>query len=842
MREFQISFAETKYVSREEHITLSKRCAPYPGDILLTKVGTIGLAAVVPKESPDFDLFVSVCLIKPKSEKILSAFLCAVLNTPIARTQFARVLKGVGVPDLHLENIRDTLIPVPPLDIQQNIVAELDAARAARKQKLDEADALLAGVNSFVLQQLGLTVPQEEKRLAFAIRLGQCKGGRTDALYNAPHFSKVLRALKNCPHKKVLLGTLSPEIAGGATPTRGDADLYADEGIKFLRILNVAPFEVVLNNLKYIQESVNDGELARSKLAANDVLMTITGRVGTAAVVLEETLPANINQHIVRLRIQGNDCLPEYLAAWLNSSIGNALSNRGVTGGTRIALDYETIRNLLIPLPPLSIQQTIAAEVTRRRNQARCLRDAANTGWQAAKARFEQQLLGEPVDLFENEIDAAVDQFEIVAGAEWSDVDLNKLFTPESLPEASVAASSTSKKRRRTLDSMPIYFGSHGVPGALAALAIVGPAPAALLPTLSAPSIDSAGSPLGAIAIPSSAGDDLQADLLKDPRNVPVWFGTNRAPVNPQDLSQGFSGEWSEATTLGRCIVNVPKGHVPGETGSAWWIRLVKGDDRLHVVSIEPLPNFWNQINEAMKKPREEGAASEALFFLHGYNVTFEQAAIRTAQLAYDLRIQPAAFFSWPSRGNIEDYEPDEATIEASFDAVSDFIKRLDNCALDAGATLHVVAHSMGNRALLKALEAVAQGMAGGSKSAIDKLVFAAPDVDARVFMQSLGKIVPVGKRKTLYTSHRDKAVWLSKSIHKYARVGLIPPVAIARGLDTIDATDVDKTFIGHNYVATVRALINDLSLLFKAGLPPKERGGVEPAETPDGHKYWQIL
>lgn len=338
-----------------------------------------------------------------------------------------------------------------------------------------------------------------------------------------------------------------------------------------------------------------------------------------------------------------------------------------------------------------------------------------------------------------------------------------------------------------------------------------------------------------------SATDDSNVDdLLKDPRNVPVWFGTNRAPVNPQDLTQGFSGDWSENTTLGKCIVNVPKGHVPGKTGSAWWIRLVKGDDRLKVISIEPLSDFWNQISKAMREPREK-ETNEALFFLHGYNVTFEQATIRTAQLAYDLRIQPAVFFSWPSRGQIEDYEPDGTTIEASYDAVTNFVKQLDHYALGAGATLHVVAHSMGNRALLRALEAVAQGMAGGGTTSIDKLVFAAPDVDARVFMQSLKKIAPVGKRKTLYTSHLDRAVWLSKLISMYPRVGFIPPVTIMQGLDTIDATDVDKTFVGHDYFASVRALINDLSSLIKGGLPPTERVGIEVAEAPDGSKYWQI-
>jgi len=74
--------------------------------------------------------------------------------------------------------------------------------------------------------------------------------------------------------------------------------------------------------------------------------------------VPKEILPANINQHIVRLRIVSNDCLPDYLAAYLNTSVGLAISNRSVTGGTRIALDYQAIRSLLVPIPPMDIQQT----------------------------------------------------------------------------------------------------------------------------------------------------------------------------------------------------------------------------------------------------------------------------------------------------------------------------------------------------------------------------------------------------------------------------------------------------------------------------------------------------
>lgn len=166
------------------------------------------------------------------------------------------------------------------------------------------------------------------------------------------------------------------------------------------------------------------------------------------------------------------------------------------------------------------------------------------------------------------------------------------------------------------------------------------------------------------------------------------------------------------------------------------------------------------------------------MFFLHGFNVSFEDAAITTAQLSYDLRIQPAIFFSWPSMGKMDHYDYDGQTIKASYDQITSFIKQLDSCAIENGTTINVIAHSMGNRALLKALEAIQDGIGGNLVStSLDKLVFAAPDVDTRIFAQSINKIVSMGKRKTLYTSSKDKAVWASAAIvNKFDRAGFVTP------------------------------------------------------------------
>lgn len=164
---------------------------------------------------------------------------------------------------------------------------------------------------------------------------------------------------------------------------------------------------------------------------------------------------------------------------------------------------------------------------------------------------------------------------------------------------------------------------------------------------------------------PTSAIDP-QAALLNDPRNVPLWFGTNREPNDRTRIDRGFGGQRSAEGVVwhGRCTVNVPEGHSLGSTGTeglkGWWQRWAHGvDDRLRLLSVEGLdePGFWQAVRAAMDEPDRH--KPEALLFVHGYRVTFADAALRAAQLAYDLKIRDASFFAWPSAGAAAKYTVD---------------------------------------------------------------------------------------------------------------------------------------------------------------------------------------
>lgn len=143
VRRSAISFEDIKYITEKEHFDLTKRAKPEPNDILLTKIGTIGLSAVIPEELPEFSIFVSLALIKP-NKTMNSYFLSEVISSPIVKYQFERDLKGTGVPDLHLENICKVSIPLPPLEIQERIVAEINHRRKLAKVLQTEASELLA--------------------------------------------------------------------------------------------------------------------------------------------------------------------------------------------------------------------------------------------------------------------------------------------------------------------------------------------------------------------------------------------------------------------------------------------------------------------------------------------------------------------------------------------------------------------------------------------------------------------------------------------------------------------------------------------------------------------------
>ena len=326
----------------------------------------------------------------------------------------------------------------------------------------------------------------------------------------------------------------------------------------------------------------------------------------------------------------------------------------------------------------------------------------------------------------------------------------------------------------------------------------------------------------------------------KEPGRIyPVFFGTNRAPLGVQPIT-GFGASRANSVTYGRCDVWVPATHRFGETGTSWWrrwLRLQFADDhlRVHKCAVLGQSEFWSALRTEMAKAT--GEQPHGLVYLHGYNVTFQDAAIRAAQMGFDLKVSGATgFFSWPSQGTLKGYLADTASIAASEDAIAHF---LADFARQSGAkVVHLVAHSMGNRGLLRSLQRLAADAQLRSGVRFGQIFLAAPDVDRDLFLD-LAKLYPqFSARTTLYASDADRALALSAWGHSGCRAGYCPPVTVP-GLarfDTIRVPDLDLDLLGHSYYAEADALLYDISELMRHDTPPEKRPRLQALDN-----YWEL-
>jgi len=320
----------------------------------------------------------------------------------------------------------------------------------------------------------------------------------------------------------------------------------------------------------------------------------------------------------------------------------------------------------------------------------------------------------------------------------------------------------------------------------------------------------------------------------------PVWFGTNRKPNG----RGGFGAERHDRTTQGRVEVHIPEAHRFGETGTPFWKKLLRfdlRDDTLRVQRLVPqdAAAFFAEINQAMLAARESGEPPHALFFLHGFNVSFEEAAIRAAQLGCDLKVPGAtAFFSWPSRGSVSAYPADEASIEASERAITDFL--VEFAANSVADKIHVIAHSMGNRGLLRALQRIAANAETRGNVKFDQIFLAAPDVDRDLFLD-LARLYPAhAKRTTLYASNGDLPVHLSAKLHDAPRAGYFTPYTVAPDIDTVAVPDFDIDLLGHSYFAQAEALLYDIREIMLHGRAPSQRQRVTAVQH-GGVSFFQL-
>ena len=132
----KVDWSHLKYIPEELHRELYARISPRKGDILLAKNGTTGIAAIVDRDEV-FDIYVSLALIRPLG--VDPTYLWAAINAAETKQQFDTSLKGIGVPNLHLGEIKKARIILPPMELQEQFatfVEQTDKSKLCGKMEV----------------------------------------------------------------------------------------------------------------------------------------------------------------------------------------------------------------------------------------------------------------------------------------------------------------------------------------------------------------------------------------------------------------------------------------------------------------------------------------------------------------------------------------------------------------------------------------------------------------------------------------------------------------------------------------------------------------------------------
>ena len=227
--------------------------------------------------------------------------------------------QGVAQKNLEIETFNSLKIPLPPVNIQQKIVSEIEVLEAKEKKAKEE-------------------VEKQKEKIKDVI-------------------SKVAGEL-------IQLSNITSKIGSGATP-RGGEGSYKQNGISLIRSQNVYDNEFYEKGLAFIDEEQAE-KLKGVTVEKNDILFNITGAsICRCCIVPEKYLPARVNQHVSIIRVTGL-ALPKYVQTILVSEIyKNQLLEIGDGATSREAITKQQLEDFKIPLPPLSEQQKIVSEIEK---------------------------------------------------------------------------------------------------------------------------------------------------------------------------------------------------------------------------------------------------------------------------------------------------------------------------------------------------------------------------------------------------------------------------------------------------------------------------------------------
>lgn len=373
-----INFDDNDYISESFDRRL-EHCKPSSGDILLTKVGSVGIVAVVPEKAPEFNIFVSLAVLK-NIQGINKYYLSTFLNSRFGRIQAIRQAKGISQPDLHLEEIREFLIP----KVDEVFQRQIETLIVQVHKKHSQARDLYTQAEQMVLNEIGwdkLDLSQTKWWIASLSRAQEVH--RLDAEHFQPKYDKIIAHIKKTSKAKQL-SELAPFIKRGLQPEYvegGEVLVFTEKHLdRYLLDIDGAEH----TSLAFWKANSN------AQLQRADIIMySIGAYIGRANIYLEAH-KATTSSNATIIRVDPSKVRPEYLAVYLNSNIGLFQAQKYTASVGQMALYPADIPKFWIYLPSEKFQEKVVDLV----QQSYKARQKAKALLEEAKAKVEATILG----------------------------------------------------------------------------------------------------------------------------------------------------------------------------------------------------------------------------------------------------------------------------------------------------------------------------------------------------------------------------------------------------------------------------------------------------------------
>lgn len=387
-----IEINNNKVYFEKEYLSHKRLIFAEIGDVLVVRSGVnTGDCAVINKEYENLILG-SDNLVCKCNDKINPFFLQVYLNSEIGKKILSKYQTGATNYHITPKNLKKIELPLPPLPIQNQIVSIMQSAYSQKKQMEDEAQRLLDSIDGYVLDELGIKLPEIKIKKCFLVWNNEVVQ-RLDPLYYSKNVFSFLNEFSY--HDVKPLERITYYLKTGFAAGSSQQELV-NEGIIQIRPTNIDDIGLlrfdknIYLKKEYLNKKNNDLLQKGEVLFNNTNSQELVGK--TSFFDLEGQYFCS--NHITRIKVNEDFISPIYLCIILNIyQKAKIFFNLCTNWNNQSGVNIELLKTVKVPLPPLPVQNKIAEEVKSRISEAERLKAEANKIIEEAKKTVEDIIL-----------------------------------------------------------------------------------------------------------------------------------------------------------------------------------------------------------------------------------------------------------------------------------------------------------------------------------------------------------------------------------------------------------------------------------------------------------------